>query len=87
METTLDRFGRVVIPKRIRDDLGLLPGTVLKVEERGGAVNLSPLEEEAALAEEDGVLVFRGRAVGDLDAAVDQARRDRLDELATAPLR
>ena len=29
METTLDRFGRVVIPKQVRDDLGLKPGAVL----------------------------------------------------------
>jgi len=28
METTLDKFGRIVIPKRVRDDLGLKPGAV-----------------------------------------------------------
>ena len=87
MATTLNRFGRVVIPKRIRGDLGLLPGTVLKVEERGGAVDLSPLGEEVAMAEEDGVLVFRGRAVGDLDAALVEGIQDRLGEATTAPLR
>lgn len=86
METTLDRFGRVVIPKRVRDDLGLIPGTVLQVEERGGAVSLTPVTEEALLVEEDGVLVFRGRAAGDLTGAVAETRDARLDDLATALL-
>ena len=27
METTLDKFGRIVIPKRVRDDLDLKPGS------------------------------------------------------------
>jgi AbrB family looped-hinge helix DNA binding protein len=32
METRLDKFGRVVLPKDIRDHLDLKPGQVLKVE-------------------------------------------------------
>ena len=32
METILDRFGRVVIPKKVREDLGLEPGVVLKIK-------------------------------------------------------
>lgn len=80
METTVDRFGRVVIPKRVRDDLGLAPGTVLIVEERGRAVSLTPLTEEP-LGDEGGVLVFRGRAAGDLAEEVDEAREARLSDL------
>lgn len=86
METRVDRFGRVVIPKRVRDDLGLGPGTVLIVEERGRAVSLTPLTEEP-LGDEGGVLVFRGRAVGDLAGAVDEAREARLSDLAVGPPR
>ncbi len=37
METTIDRFGRVVIPKRLRDDLGLKVGEPLVIEERAEA--------------------------------------------------
>ncbi len=31
MEITVDRFGRVVIPKEVREGLGLEPGSVLRV--------------------------------------------------------
>lgn len=31
MKTTIDMAGRVVIPKPLRDQLGLVPGTVLDV--------------------------------------------------------
>jgi len=32
MGTTLDKFGRVVIPKEIRNGLGLKPGEALQVK-------------------------------------------------------
>ena len=32
MELTIDKFGRVLIPKEIRNLLGLVPGTKVKVE-------------------------------------------------------
>lgn len=82
MEATVDRFGRVVIPKRVRDDLGLRPGTVLLVEERGAAVSLTPLTGTEPLIDEGGVLVFRGRAAGDLPAGVAESREERLEDLA-----
>ncbi|MBI5018037.1 MAG: AbrB/MazE/SpoVT family DNA-binding domain-containing protein [Deltaproteobacteria bacterium] len=81
METTIDRFGRVLIPKKVRDDLGLRPGTALKVEELGRAVRLSPLTEETVLADEGGILVFTGRIGGDVGATLVDVREDRLDTL------
>ncbi len=84
MEAKLDRFGRVLIPKRVRDHLRLSPGTVLEISERGDAVVLRPLREEGTLVEEDGLLVFRGRATGDLDEAVARTREARLDDLAAS---
>ena len=32
MEAVIDKFGRIVIPKKLRDDLGLRPGSVIKIE-------------------------------------------------------
>jgi AbrB family looped-hinge helix DNA binding protein len=87
METTIDRFGRVLIPKRVRDDLGLQPGTVLQIEEVGQSVQLKPLAEANVLAEVGGILVFTGRAVGDVAAAAAAVRAERLDDLAAASLR
>ena len=82
METTLDRFGRVVIPKRVRDGLGLRPGAVLIIEERGNGLHLMPVPEGDNLREEDGVLVFAGRVEGDLSACVRAEREARLDDVS-----
>lgn len=78
METTIDRFGRIVIPKRVRDDLGLRAGSVLRIEERGDELLLSVRREQPDLVREDGVLVYTGEATGDLEDEVEAQRRDRM---------
>lgn len=78
METTLDRFGRVVIPKEIRDALGLKPGELLKVEQSDDEVVLKPLREELPIKAKDGVLVYTGTATGNLTEAVRTHREERL---------
>lgn len=40
--TTIDSAGRVVVPKRLREALGLRAGTRLGVSERNGAIILEP---------------------------------------------
>jgi AbrB family looped-hinge helix DNA binding protein len=82
MEATLDKFGRIVIPKRVREELGLDPGTVLDIEGGKGRIVLSPRRTEPDLVREDGVLVFTGEAVGDLEAAGEAHRRRRSRDVA-----
>ena len=36
MKTTVSEKGQITIPKRLRDRLGLRPGTILDFEEAGG---------------------------------------------------
>jgi AbrB family looped-hinge helix DNA binding protein len=83
METTLDKFGRVVIPKEIRDDLSLKPGEVLQVEKSDDEVILKLLREEPALHMKEGVLVFSGVATGNLKDAIRTHRDEHLKKLAT----
>lgn len=78
MEATLDDFGRIALPKEIRDDLGLQPGAVLRIEERGGGILLRPADQMAGLVRKAGVLVFAGEAEGDLDSALTRDREERL---------
>ena len=75
MKATLDRFGRIVIPKRVRDGLGLRAGSVLDIEARADHLVLSVRRAEPPLVLEDGVLVYTGEAVGDLEAAAGALRR------------
>jgi AbrB family looped-hinge helix DNA binding protein len=57
METTIDASGRVVVPKALRDALGLVPGTTLDVSAYGSALTLVPKGRTAVIVEEDGRLV------------------------------
>lgn len=82
MNATLDRFGRIVIPKEVRDDLGLEPGAMLQVEEVGDAIRLQPLRESSPLRRKDGVTVFAGKAVGDLVDALRRQRSGRLRQVS-----
>ena len=81
METTLDRFGRIVIPKDVRDDMGLEPGAVLQIEKKGEKFVLQPVQDEPQVMEKKGLLVFTGSAVGDVGAALHEHRRSRLKKI------
>ncbi len=76
METTLDRFGRVVIPKQVRDDLGLKAGAVLQIEDTKEKILLKPVREEPHVVVKKGVLVFSGTANGDIVDAIRSQRED-----------
>jgi AbrB family looped-hinge helix DNA binding protein len=46
MRATIDRAGRIVVPKPLRDELGVVPGQVLDLEVRDGRleVEVAPVE-------------------------------------------
>lgn len=46
MQVKVDKFGRMVLPKEIRDDFDLVPGSVLDVEETPDAIVLRPVVEK-----------------------------------------
>ena len=56
MKTTIDKAGRVVIPRRIRDAVGLRAGEV-EITADGAAVRIEPLSDEG-LSEKNGRLVI-----------------------------
>ena len=78
MQLVIDRFGRVVLPKAVRDGLGLLPGDVLDLDERAEGVVLRPVRDVGLIREKDGLLVYTGKASGDLRSAVAEHRQARL---------
>jgi AbrB family looped-hinge helix DNA binding protein len=57
MKVTIDAGGRVVIPKEIRDRLGLHPGEALELQERDGRIELAPVGAKVWLEERAGQLV------------------------------
>lgn len=78
MKTTVDAVGRVVVPKPLRDALGLLPGSTLDISRYGAGLQLVPTGRTARLVDEAGVLVTTGETVIDDDVVfglVDSGRR------------
>ena len=84
METTLDRFGRIIIPKNVREDMGLEAGAIFQVEKQGEKIVLQPVQGEPQVVEKKGILVFTGRAVGDVGSALHEHRRSRLKKVGRA---
>ena len=82
METTLDKFGRVVIPKPIRDGLGLHPGSILEIKEEDQGIFLTQVQEEPRVVMKKGVLVFSGVGIGDIKEAIRSHRKERLNQEA-----
>ncbi len=41
MRTTIDAAGRIVVPKRLREQLGFAPGTELELEDVDGRLEVS----------------------------------------------
>ena len=56
MRSTIDKAGRLVIPKTLRDSLGLVPGEV-EVTPDGAGFHIEPIADDR-LADEDGLLVI-----------------------------
>jgi AbrB family looped-hinge helix DNA binding protein len=54
----IDRAGRLVVPKTLRDELGLEPGQPLRASVRDGRLEIEPEPIDAELVERDGVLVI-----------------------------
>jgi len=78
MKTTIDSVGRIVIPKALRNALGLTAGSTVDISRYGAGLQLVPAGRTARLVEEAGVLVVAGETVIDDDVVfdlIDAARR------------
>jgi len=77
MKTKVDRFGRIVVPKEMRDRHGLVPGSQVEIEDSAETIVLCVLSDLPGLVEKQGILIFRGRATGDLDSVIRSHRNER----------
>ena len=78
MTVTIDKFGRVLIPKPLRDQLGLKAGAELSLDVHTGGDGAPALELRAVpdaddadggLVHANGRLVHSGHPTGDMDVA------------------
>lgn len=80
---TIDKAGRIVIPKAVRDRLRLDPGDSLALESSGDSITLSPVQEEAVLVKEQGIWVYAGKGFRNdsIPDLIDKLREERDGEL------
>jgi AbrB family looped-hinge helix DNA binding protein len=60
MKASIDSVGRVVVPKPLRDALGLQPGSEVEISRYGAGLQLVPAGRTAQVVLEGGVLVATG---------------------------
>ena len=63
MEAIVDSVGRLVVPKAMRDALGLTTGTKVDISLYGAGLHVVPSGRTARLVEEDGRLVAESDAM------------------------
>ena len=77
MEGTIDAAGRLLLPKALRDALGLAPGSKVDISAYGGGVQVTPDGRTARLERDP-----RGRLVAQSDTVVtDEAMFAVIDSL------
>ena len=78
METSMDSGGRIVVPKPLREALGLTAGSTVDISRYGAGLQLIPTGRTARLVDESGVLVATGETAVDDDVVfglIDSGRR------------
>ena len=58
MDLVIDKLGRVVIPKKVREHLHLHAGSRMRLREQADGVYLEALREDPALEERGGVMII-----------------------------
>lgn len=58
MLATIDAGGRVVVPKEVRERLGLRAGAQVELTEVDGALEIAPVVTPMTVVERDGIVVL-----------------------------
>lgn len=69
MGITIDRAGRIIVPKSLRERFNLIAGTELEIEVSGECLQLRKVGAAPALVRKKGILVHHGGTLANLDVA------------------
>jgi AbrB family looped-hinge helix DNA binding protein len=81
---TVDRAGRIVLPKQLREQFNLHSGSQLEIALGPDRVELKPAETAMMLRRKRKLWVHHGRAQTSLDRAVTNLREERLRAVVRA---
>lgn len=79
---TIDESGRILLPKQVREQLGLNIQDRLSLEIKDGQLILQPLSQEVLTDYEEGVLVVKSEFVDSIEITIDNIRDERINELS-----
>ena len=79
----IDKAGRVVVPKKLRDALHLVPGTRLVLHQEGDSIVLQHEDKPKGLYLKDGILVYDAGPFPPIDIAnwIDEDRNARMQQV------
>jgi AbrB family looped-hinge helix DNA binding protein len=79
----IDKSGRLVLPKRQRERLGIRSDGELEITDRPDGVLLRVAQERPAMVKISGLWVHQGAAPADADwkLAVERVREERIDSI------
>jgi AbrB family looped-hinge helix DNA binding protein len=83
MELRIDKAGRIVVPKPLRERLGFKPDTELEAVERPEGVLLKRVEQRPSMVKIDGLWVHQGSAEpgANWERIVDEVREERIESV------
>jgi AbrB family looped-hinge helix DNA binding protein len=88
MKTTIDAAGRVVIPKALRERVGLQAGMEIEVNVRDGLIEIAPPVPKGRLVREGAFMVWEPESGAgtvsedEIVALIEEDRERRLDDIA-----
>ena len=85
MVVKIDNAGRIIVPKKVRERLGLRKDSELQLEESADGITLKPIQQKSAwVRDKHGWLVYTGTLPGNIDwnHLVQEDREARIREIA-----
>ena len=86
MELRIDKAGRIVVPKPLRERLGFRPDTELVAIEQPGGVLLKRVEQRPSMVKADGLWVHQGSAEpgANWERILEDVREERIESVLKA---
>ena len=86
MELKIDKAGRIVVPKPLRERLGFKPDTELEAIEQPEGVLLKRVEQRPSMVKVDGLWVHQGSAEpgANWERILEDVREERIESVLKA---